>query len=384
MPVFHLDIEAFLTHVECLARPELAKRPLVIAPQVPRALVLAACGEAKRLGIYRDLPLELVRKEFPELQVVPPNYALYSQVHREVLAIAARFSPIVEPIRFGHTAMDMTGMRRLYGNLENAALKLCRELESSLGLHGTVGIAANKLVSTIAAKEVQKNHEPLCQVPDEQEARFLAPLPCKALPEWSVNGARKLLFELNLRRIEQIQAIPRDLFSFAAGELGTRLHRHAMGIDPCPVMPPRNTPSLVVEQRFEPDTNDDAVLHAALYRMTESLCYDLRAKQLTAARARLELRYTDEVTRQRQFRFAPTQIEAPIHRDLLSGFNRLCDRRQRVRVLRLTLEGLNELAHQHPLFGVSGESRLATQLDQLRKRFGAGTVMLGKGLKHTA
>lgn len=384
MPVFHLDIEAFITTVQRIHQPDLASRPLVVASPLPRALVYASSPDAKQLGIFRDMPLNLVRKQFPDITIVPPDYKLYAKANQQVLAIVHTYSPIVEPIRFGHVAMDMTGMRRLHGSLENAALKLGRELQERLRLNNTVGIAANKLVSTIAAKETQKHKEALYEVPQDEEPRFLAPLTCKALPDWNEAAVRKTLFELNLRRIEQIQKIPRDLLSFAIGAQGTQLHRHAMGVDPQPVTPPLNTPCLKTKHQFETDTNDDQILSATLFRLTEELCFSLRAKQLTTSKARVHLSYTDDVTRTRSYRFQATQKESAIHKDIMRSFHRLCDRRQRVRHMTLTLEGLNGTHLQAALFGPSGETRLLTQLDQLRKRFGAGAVLQGKGLKHTA
>lgn len=384
MPIFHLDIEAFLTTVERLEQPALASRPLVIAPPKPRSLVLAASEDAKKLGISRDMPLTFLRKHFPGVQVQPPNFPLYHKANQHVLTIVSEFSPIVEPVDYGHIAMDMTGMRQLYGDLETAALKLCRTLVKRAGLLATVGIASNKLVSTIAAKEIQKIKEPLYQVPQDKESHFLGPLACKVLPEWGEALVRKTLFELNLRRIEQIQALSRDLLSFAVGVLGSQLHRHAMGIDPTPVTPPANTPRLTNQHRFLPDTNDDDTLRAAVYQLTQELCFSLRAKNITASRARLELKYCDDVIRQRRFKFQPTQTEDAIYRNLMRSFNRLCDRRSRVRHLSLTLEGLTSHSHQKSLFPSSNENKLAPHLDQLRTRFGSNAVSLGKALKSSA
>ena len=137
MPVFHLDIEAFLTAVERVRDPALTKRPLVVGLPFDRAVVLAASTDAKALGITRDMPLTRLRRDFPGVHVVPPNHRLYDRANRAVLEVAGRFSPVVEPVSYGHIAMDMTGMRCLYGSLENAALRLCREVSEQTVLAAT-------------------------------------------------------------------------------------------------------------------------------------------------------------------------------------------------------------------------------------------------------
>jgi len=382
LPVFHLDIEAFLTAVERVRDPALVKRPLVIALPFDRATVIAASPEAKALGVRRDMPLSRVRRDLPDIRVIAPDYTLYDRANRAVLDVVNRFTPIVEPVSYGHIAMDMTGMRGLYGTLSNAAVRLCDEIRTRTVLDATVGIADNKLVSTIAAKEIQKNDEPLCEVPREGEPGFLAPLTCKALPEWEDAGVRRLLFELNLRHISQIQAISRDIFSFALGKAGTALHRHAMGIDPQPVTPPDRTPRLRERHRFVPDTNDDAVIRAAVYSLVERLCAAMRAKSMTARAASLHLSYSDDVARMGRFRFAPTQEERAVYQALMGRYARLCDRRRRVAHVALVLEGLCVSNEAQPsLFDQPAPTRLAPGLDEIRRRFGNDAVRVGRTLR---
>ena len=381
MSVFHLDVDAFATSLERLQQPELAKRPLVIAPPKARATVLAASQDAKDLGIAKHMDLSRIRRDFPGILVRPPNFQLYNKAHGDLLAIASRYSPTIEPIRFGHVAMDMMGMGFLLGDLESAALKLCKNVEERLGLAMTVGIASNKLVSTIAAKETQKNREPLYRVPRDREADFLSPLPCRALPEWDDAKVRRLLFELNLRRIGQIQAIPRHIFGFAIGKLGLRLHRHAEGIDGSPVVPPFNTACLTQAHRFVPDTNDDGIIRATLYRLTEKLCFQLRAKCIGSGTARVLLKYSDGIIRNQLIHFPPTQQEQVVFSSMQKTYKHLCDRRQRVRQLKVQLEGLLDYGAQPSLFQPSREKQILPHLDAIRRRFGDTAIQQGKGLK---
>lgn len=381
MSVFHLDIESFLTTVERIKDRGLASAPLVIAPDKERATVIAASPDAKRIGIGRDMALAHVRKHFPGVRVIPPNFKLYDTANRYVLGLVNQYSPIVEPIGYGHIALDMTGMHRLYGNMESAALKLCREVEARAFLPATVGIATNKLVSSIAAKEVQKNRAPLYRVQQGKEPAFLAPLSCKALPEWRNPFVRGLLFELNLRKIHQVQAISRDLLSFAAGALGLRLHRHALGIDPEPVTPPERTRRLVMDHCFVPDTNDDEAIRAAIHMLIERLCFQLRAKGIRADRVHFSMKYTDDVWREKLYTFGATQREETIAETLLGDYERLCDRRQRVRYLKLSFQGIYPHQPQPSLFAEPDTHKIAPHLDRIRDRFGAGAIHYGRSIK---
>jgi len=381
MPVFHLDIEAFMTTVARVKDRSLRARPLVVAPERGRPTVMAASPDAKALGIRREMPVPYVLKNFPGIQVIAPDFGLYDNAQRYVLGVVGRYSPIVESVSYGHVAMDMTGMRQLFGSLENAALKLSREIKQCANLSTTVGIASNKLVSTIAAKEVQKEREPLFEVAYGSEARYLAPLPCMALPEWDEQRIRKLLFELNLKKVKQIQGIPRDIFSFALGETGAELYKHAMGVDPRPVTPSANSRQIVAEHRFFPDTNNDHEIRASIWSLLENLCYRLRSRGLAADQIRVAIKYTDDVWAKRQYKFAHTQKEQPIHEAIMRHYERLCDRRRRVRYLSLTMGGLHNWRQQPGLFECSKSSKIAPHLDDLRRRFGAAAIQYGKGVK---
>lgn len=380
MPVFHLDIDAFMTTVERIKDPSLKTRPLVIAPDKPRAVVLSASADAKAIGITKGMPLTHIRKLYPGVHILPPNTHLYDRANRFVLGVANRFTPILEPLSYGHVALDMQGMRRLFGNLENAAYQLCKELQAQGHIPATVGIAGNKLVSLIAAKEVQRHGESLARVPVGEEPGFLAPLPCKALPEWDQVPVRKLLFELNLRRIHQVQAIPPNLLCYAAGATGHQLHRHAMGIDPRPVTPPQRTQQLTADHVFQPDTNDDANILAAIHALLERLCQQLRSKGLAANGIRIDIKYVDDVWSNRRYNFTHTQQEKPIFGLVENHLSHMCHRRQRVRYLRLCLDGLYTYYWQPSLFDEPADQRISPHLDQLRARFGDSAIRYGKSL----
>lgn len=379
MTIFHLDIEAFMTAVEQVVDPQLRDRPLVVAPPGSRATVMAASPRAKDMGITRGMSMRTVRERFRDVRIMPPNQKRYVKANRHVVHLAQQLSPIVEPVGFGHVVLDMRGTERLHGSYASAALILCRDVAKSVRLQGTIGIGPNKLVSGIVAKEVQKHRELLHHVVAGDEARFLAPLSCKALPEWREEAVRHALFELNLARIGDIQALPQDLVSFAVGASGPRLHRHAHGIDPSPVTPPRQTRHLQVKHAFQPDSNDDRVIQATLFRMLERACTQMRAKDLGCERVFLELRFTDDIWRQRRVRVPLTQSEHALYDALVACYPRWCDRRQRVRFLRLTLEGLAPYYEQPSLFEQPQKQGLQRHLDRIRQRFGETAIQLGRG-----
>lgn len=382
MTVFHLDIESFMTAVARVHNSSLKQRPLVVASDTARATLLAASPDAKALGIHKGMPVHHVRRHFPGVQLIHPDHQRYQRAAAAVLKLAGHFTPIVEPIRYGHLALDMTGMQRLFGSLEDAANKLRRELLQKLQLSATVGIASNKLVSQIAAKEIQKQQEPLYRVSMGEECCFLAPLTCRVLPDADLPRIKRLLFELNLRMVKHIQNIPRDIFSFALGALGTQLHRHAYGIDPRSVETLDKHRQLQTEHHFQTDTNDDRVILEAIYRMLEDLAKQLRARKQQARAIHMHLRYSDDVTRTRKLRCRSTDQERHFYRQLKDQYPRWCDRRCRVSYVQVSLQQLHGYEQQLELFAPTKATRpIAPALDRIRNKFGRDAINFGFSLR---
>lgn len=383
MSVFHLDIESFMTAVARVHDANLRNRPLAVAADTARATLLAASPDAKSLGLHKGMPVREVKRHFPDVHLITPDHQLYQRAAAAVIKVAGQFSPIIEPLRYGHIALDMTGMQRMFGTLEDAAAKLCRELQQRLQLTGTVGIAINKLVSQIAAKEIQKHRQPLFRVDMGSESGFLAPLKCAVLPDAAMPRIQRLLFELNLRMVHHIQKIPRDIFSFALGGTGTQLHRHAFGIDPRAVASPEQHAQLSAEHHFATDTNDDRVIQAALFRLLEDLAKQLRVRKQQARGMTLLLRYSDDVTRTRSLRCLSTDQEQHFYRALKQHYARWCDRRCRVSYMRVGLTRLHGYQEQLELFAPTckAERPVTPTLDRIRSKFGRNAIDFGFSLR---
>jgi DNA polymerase-4 len=386
MSVMQLDVDSFPTAAEHLRDAALRNQPLLIAPPQAQALVLGACVLARARGVRKGMELERARKLCREARVLPPDHNYYQKLQARLVQLASSVSPVVEPLAYGRLALDMKGMHRLHPDLRGAAAAMRRALQEQTGLQATFGIAANKLVSAIAAKEMQLQGEWLYSVRLGEEAPFLAPLPSQALPDWENRIMRRWLQELNLSTIGQIQALRPDVFCFALGPIAQQLYRHAHGIDPRPVLPTHAAAELAAETCFQPAEIDDQLLLAELRRMLEGLCFQLRSRGLASDRSLLELHYSDDIQRSHTYLYNRTQLDEPIFQTLQGHFSRMCDRRVRVRRLILCLRGLVPHQQQGELFPEQApRARLQAVLhgmDHIRQRFGPASIHQGLTRAH--
>jgi DNA polymerase IV len=368
--IIHVDIAAFAVAVERVIHPELRRRPVVVAPLGPsRSVVTALSPEAQDAGICKGMILARALRRCRDLVVLPPNEPLYARASRALCRVLENFSPVLEPVGYGRAYLDMTGMGRLFGPPRDAAWRAQKEIRERLRLESSLGVAANKMVSRIAA--VVTEPVGLQDVPPGDESAFLAPLPAPLLPGVGPK-TREQFLELNIRLIQDLAIMRLEHLALAFGRLGFVLHQRALGIDDTPVYPPRAVPAVEEDVVLAEDSNDWDRLQSALHGLCGRAGERLRTQKQRAARLEVRVRYSDyrEVAGKAKL-VPPLQSTAGLTARAGQLFERTLARRTRVRSLHLRLTELSSGPVQLDLFAnpaAQRRARLESALDALRRR----------------
>jgi len=381
--IIHLHITAFPIAVARVCQPELRDRPVVIAPpHSQRALILSVSAEARREGIFKGMPLGKAMKFCPDLTVLPPNRDLTGKASRVLTKVVKQYTPLWEPSRPGHIYLDVTGTNRLWGKAKETASRLRREIKEHLRLSGMVGVAGNKMVSSIASRIVSS--EGVLDVDHGQESSFMAPLKAGILPGIGHVRRRILLEELNISLVREVAALDMETLQLVFGRQAYVIHQRALGIDPTPVYPPRMEPTVAEEITLSQDTNDDEKLLGILYGLVERCSHQLLSRALFPRKAGLIFRYTDQekVTRRIDLpgvSFWDFNLYAPLERIFL----RACRRRVRVRFMKVWFQDFSPLTSQLSLFlagsPIMEKKALVTQaLHCIREKYGEATIRYGR------
>jgi DNA polymerase-4 len=257
-----------------------------------------------------------------------------------------------------------------------------KEIDQRLRLGPNAGLAANKLVSGVAAQVLKPVS--LMDVQRGQEAGFLSPLAVRCLPAVDPRTEGSLLDELNIHRVGDLAAVDLPRLSLAFGARGITLYRQARGIDESPVRPPDRAPAVEADETLAEDTNDDALLLSCLYALVERCGARLRRLGLPAGEGSLTARYTDGVTVTRRTAIAPASAgDLTLYARIRPLFEQVIQRRGRVRYLRVRFTKLEPASApaQLTLFDAnetSLEPAVIAALDRIRGRFGAGAIAFGR------
>lgn len=383
--ILHLSIPAFPIALARVADPSLRERPVAVVPaHSERALLQCVSAEARAEGVHEGMSVYHARRFCPALTFLPPDPELLGKGTRALQELSGRFSPILEPAAPGRLFLDLTGSRRLLGPGRDAAARLEREIAGGLRLSGSVGVAGNKLVSRIAAGYLEKPG--VCDILRGSERSFIGPLPIAVLPGVGRTRQVQLLQDLNLRRVEEVAALAVAQLRLALGPFAPLLHQRACGIDPSPVQPPRRSPEICEESFLPAADNDDALLMAELCRLVEACGLRLRRLGKQAGKLTLTLRYADGVTEQGTTRLAtPQNFDLPLFAAAEALFFKCCRRRVRLKGMHLACGGLEAGRRQLDLFAAETATSphaeaLQHALDDLRGRYGMGTIRWGRGI----
>jgi DNA polymerase-4 len=318
------------------------------------------------------LPLRTAGRLCPQGVFLPGRPERYREISRQVMAIFASLTPLVEPISLDEAFLDVTNSTLAFGDGQAMAQRIKDRVRDEVGLIVSVGVATNKLCAKVASD--LRKPDALVVVPPGGEAAFLAPLPVGRL--WGVGPqARAALADYGVTTIGQLAATAESTLRRRFGQHGADLAARARGFDAAAVQPTQAPKSIGHEHTFEHDTVDRTRLDATLLDLAESVASRLRRHDLAAGAVQLKLRYEGFETLTRQ---APLPRQARESELLYAGARTLLDRAlvagRGVRLIGLTAIHLTDVQQLTLFDGQPRSERLARSLDAVRERFGENAI----------
>jgi DNA polymerase-4 len=292
--ILHVDMDAFYASVELRDRPELAGKPVIVGGLSGRAVVLSATYEARAFGVRSAMPMSRARRLCPHACVIPPRHGLYGAVSKEVMAIFATVTPLVEPLSLDEAFLDVSGAARLLGSPVGIGQLIRRRVAEQQQITCSVGIAANKFLAKLAS--VHCKPDGLLVIPAHGALEFLHPLPVSAL--WGV-GERtgQTLARLGLRTVGDIARTPVSALEAELGKAAAaHLHGLSWGRDSRGVESAVHEKSVGAEETFDVDVTDPAVVRRELLRLSRRTTRALRSSGYATRTVVVKLRKADFTT----------------------------------------------------------------------------------------
>lgn len=229
-----VDCNSFYCSCECVFRPELDKKPVVVLSNND-GCIIARSDEAKALGVDMAGPYFLAKPliEKHGVEVFSSNYNLYGDMSRRVMHVLKEVAGAadvevysVDEAFLNLNDFDPQSLHHLAGNLR-------QQIEQWTGIKVSIGIAPTKTLSKLANRLAKKNKEQtgcICVLDTEQAIReALQQTAVKDL--WGIGRqyAEKLV-ALQLDTAWQLRNMPEEWArKYLGGVVGVRLVRELRG-----------------------------------------------------------------------------------------------------------------------------------------------------------
>ena len=149
-----IDGNNFFVSCERLFRPDLADKPVIVLSSND-GCAIARSNEAKELGIKMGQPWFQIRNDPKYREVVPfsSNFALYADMSNRFMNVLSTFSPVHEVYSIDECFLDLTG----FSDIRERAFSIKETVLKYLGLPVCVGIGSTKTLAKLA-NHVAKKH----------------------------------------------------------------------------------------------------------------------------------------------------------------------------------------------------------------------------------
>jgi DNA polymerase-4 len=275
--IIHIDMDAFYASVEQRDDPSLRGRPVAVGYGAARGVVAAASYEARTFGVRSALPSVTAIRRCPDLVFVRPRFDVYRAVSRQIHAIFAEYTDLIQPLSLDEAYLDVTENRRGLETAWATAKEIRARIRQETGLTASAGISYNKFLAKIASDQRKPNGQ--FAVTPEMGPAWVETLPVSKFHGVGPVTAAKMK-RLGIETGADLKARPLAYLQEHFGNAAEWYHAIARGEDNRPVNPSRERKSSGSETTFERDLTDPAEVEAGVLKMADdvwSWCHKAQA-----------------------------------------------------------------------------------------------------------
>ena len=296
--IIHVDMDAFYASVEQRDDPRLRGRPVAVGSAAARGVVAAASYEARRYGVRSAMPSATALRKCPDLLFVRPRFDVYRTVSRQIRAIFADYTPLIEPLSLDEAYLDVTENLKGITSATRIAQEVRARIREETRLTASAGVSYNKFLAKLAS-DFRKPDGLYVIRPGEGEV-FVEELEVGRFHGIGPVTAAKMnrlgiMTGLDLRRQS------REFLQQQFGRSGLYYHSIARAIDDRPVQADRERKSIGSETTFAADLRSYDELAAAVRPAADSVWSHCEKNGVSGRTVTLKIKYADfrQITRSR-------------------------------------------------------------------------------------
>jgi DNA polymerase IV len=360
--IIHVDMDAFYASAEQRDSPELRGRPVAVGYGAKRGVVAAASYEARGFGVRSAMPSTTAMRLCAELVFVPPRFDVYRAVSRQIHAIFADYTALIEPLSLDEAYLDVTANRRELPTASATAREIRSRILQETGLTASAGVSYNKFLAKLASGQRKPNGQFV--ITPEMGADFIASLPVARFHGVGpVTAAR--MQRLGIETGADLRAKSLDFLRQHFGKSAAWYLAVANGEDDRPVVADRPRKSSGSETTFQRDLTASAEIEAGVEAMADEVWAWCDKAQAFGRTVTVKVKFADfqQVTRSRSFPAAVARHDL-LRRASVELVRTLLPSAKGVRLFGVTVSNFDPASTDPgealPLFGPGGTTVAAT------------------------
>ncbi|HLI13819.1 MAG TPA: DNA polymerase IV [Alphaproteobacteria bacterium] len=356
--IIHVDMDAFYASVEQRDNPELRGRPVAVGHGAKRGVVAAASYEARAFGVRSAMPSVTALRRCPELVFVSPRFDVYRAISRQIHAIFAAYTALVEPLALDEAYLDVTENQRGLPTAWATAREIRARILDATGLTASAGVSYNKFLAKLASDQRKPNGQ--FAITPDMALDFLAPLPVAKFHGVGPVTAAKME-RLGIRTGADLRAKPIAFLQRHFGKSAAWYLSIANGEDDRPVVADRQRKSSGSETTFARDLTASAEIEAGVAAMADEVWAWCEKAKAFGRTVTVKVKYADfrQVTRSRSFS-SPVARRDLLRQASIDLVRSLLPTAKGVRLLGVTVSNFDPARHsagdELPLFGANAAS----------------------------
>ncbi|MDK1374124.1 MULTISPECIES: DNA polymerase IV [unclassified Sinorhizobium] len=294
--IIHIDMDAFYASVEQRDNPALRDKPVAVGYPEARGVVAAASYEARKFGVHSAMPSVTAKRKCPDLIFVPHRFDVYRSVSRQIHAIFAEYTPLIEPLSLDEAYLDVTENLKGLEFATEIAEELRARIRAETGLTASAGVSYNKFLAKMASD--QRKPDGLFVITPKNGPAFVEALPVKKFHGVGPATAEKML-RLGIETGADLKSRDLAFLQQHFGKSGPYFYWIARGVDEREVKPDRIRKSIGAEDTFREDIHDLETARAGLKPLIEKVWRYCEANGIRGKTVTLKVKWADftQITR---------------------------------------------------------------------------------------
>jgi DNA polymerase-4 len=338
--IIHIDMDAFYASVEQRDNPDLRGKPVAVGGSRERGVVAAASYEARKFGVRSAMPSITAQRQCPDLVFVKPRFDVYKAISKQIRAIFAEHTPIIEPLSLDEAYLDVTENLQKIPLARDIAFAIRAKIKVETGLNASAGISYNKFLAKLASDHRKPNGQYV--ITPEMGPGFVEALPVSKFhgigPAINAKMQGLGIFTGQDLRNQELTFLEANF-----GKAGAYYYSISRGIDERPVRANRIRKSVGAENTFASDLTEFEPMAAELQPLVDTVWRHCESTGNRGRTVTLKVKFADfEIISRSQSFSDPVSSQPDLERVATGLLQKLIPLPKAVRLLGVSLSALQK------------------------------------------